>query len=105
MLIGPNNDLIFHHIDRQNYTISNITLEGHTYHPGQVVHRLTLGTGLSFSWSSGFYMREGAYLTTTGTGLNTNWATATGNYVAGKLLFQRTHYMAPRLMQQYLGVP
>ncbi|MEQ1662377.1 MAG: RHS repeat-associated core domain-containing protein [Thiobacillus sp.] len=102
MTIGPFDDPIFHRIDRVNYTISNITLEGHTYHPGSVVHSLGLDTSLSFSFSQGFYMREGIYLSTTGSGLNTNWGAAAGNYVAGKYLFQRTHQMAPLLMQQYL---
>lgn len=106
MRVGPNGDPIFHDVDYDNYTITNYALEGHPYAGGKVVHSLTVDKGLSFSWSRGFYMREGIYLTTVGTGPNSSWCcgldSAAGNYVAGHALFTRTHYMAPRLMQQYL---
>ncbi|HRQ63966.1 MAG TPA: RHS repeat-associated core domain-containing protein [Xanthomonadaceae bacterium] len=106
MEIGPFNDPIEHVVDRENHTISNITLEGHTFHEGQVVHSLTVDTRLRFSFRQGFYRREGIFLTTTGTGSNACLMfcvnNATDNYVAGRILFLRTHYMAPRLMQQYL---
>ena len=102
MEIGPMNDPIEHIVDRERFTIINITREGHTFHPGQVVHRLTVETRLSFTFGRGFHQREGVFLTTDGDGRNTGWAAATGNYVAGKVLFQRTHTVAPLLMRQYL---
>lgn len=107
MEIGPFNDPIEHVVDRQNHVIANITLEGHTYYDGQVVHSLSVDTRLSFSFGRGFYRREGIFLTTTGTGVNACMVlcvnNATDNYVAGVLLFQRTHFMAPLLMKQYLS--
>lgn len=47
-------------------------------------------------------MREGIYLKTTGTQLNTGWATSAGNYVAGHYLFRRTRDLAPLYMGRYL---
>lgn len=102
MVIGPNDDPIFHQIDRENFKIINTTLEGHTFHPGQVVHTLTEETRLSFTFARGFHQREGVFLTTDGDGRNSGWTAAAGNYAAGKVLFQRTHMIAPVLMQQYL---
>ena len=106
MVIGPNNDPIYHEIDRVNYTITNYALEGHTFCCGQVVHSLNLDTSLSFSWSNGFYMREGIYLTTVGSGSNSSWWSARFNEAVGvsRWGFQRTHEQAPllMLMRQYL---
>lgn len=106
-VIGPLNDPIFHQVDRQNYPITNTTAEGHTFHSGQMKRSLTVDTRLTFSFSRGFYMREGIFLTTTDIGTNACVALclngATANYAAGHALIRHAHYMAPRLMQQYLG--
>ena len=107
--MGPNNDPVDHIIDRENYTMTNIALEGHPYEGGQVEHSLTLDTSLSFSRVRGFYMREGIYLYTLGTGPNKSLCcdltSAVINNAAGLYLFRDTHIQAPRLMRQYLESP
>ena len=107
MEIGPNNDPIEHFVDRENFTITNIALEGHPYAGGQVVHRLEVHKGVSLSWNHGFHMRESIRLTTVGSGPNSSrccgLSSAFGNELIGSILFYGTHVRAQQLMQRYLG--
>lgn len=76
ILLGDNP--ITHVIDRENFTIWNITQEGHDFHPGTVMHRLYIEDGNIMLFTEGL-----------GTGNNPNW-----NNFVGKLLFGQTHTQA-----------
>ena len=66
---------IIHVVDREKFTIWNITEEGHMFHPGSVKHQL-------------FEMDGAIYLETTGIGTGDN--PGFNNFV-GRMLFRSTH--------------
>ncbi|MDZ4316377.1 MAG: RHS repeat-associated core domain-containing protein, partial [Azonexus sp.] len=92
IVLPPFGDPIFHRVDRDNLIIFNITLEGHIFHPGQVVHTLSIGTRRVFDVRTfRFVERQFIQLTTIGSG--------TGrfpivNEIVGAELFGQIHILA-----------
>jgi hypothetical protein len=96
--LKPTNDPIWHVVDRENFKVFNITLEGHQFHPGAVEHALSIDTRSRWSWGQfRFQSVEAIYLTTTGTGTGANpvW----NNYI-GREIFGATHAWSQREMQR-----
>ncbi|PCH65670.1 MAG: hypothetical protein COC04_01295, partial [Gammaproteobacteria bacterium] len=73
ILLG--NNPITHVIDRETFTVWNITQDGHDFHPGTVMHRLYVENGNMMLLTEGL-----------GRGANPNL-----NNIAGMLLFGQTH--------------
>jgi hypothetical protein len=97
-VLAPFDDPIRHVVDRENYKVLNITLEGHQFHPGMVEHALSINTRSRWSWGEfRFQSVEAIYLTTTGTGTGANpgW----NNYI-GREIFGATHAWSQREMQR-----
>jgi hypothetical protein len=96
-VLAPFGDPIEHVVDRVNFKIFNITVEGHQFHPGQVEHALSIESRSRWSWSQfSFQSVDAIYLTTTGTGsgANPNW-----NNFVGRTIFTDTHWSSRLEMQ------
>lgn len=101
LVIGPLGELfgdpIFHYVDRDNHRVLNITDEGHTFHPGQVVHYLELGTRSQFdllSWESREIPTIDLHTVGTGSGPYP-WV----NEIVGQVLFGWTHAKVQSVIQ------
>ena len=97
-ILAPTGDPIEHVVDRANFKIYNITVEGHQFHPGQVEHSLSIDGRSRWSWSQfTFQTVDAIFLTTvgTGSGANPNW-----NNAAGMGIFWFTHSSSQQEMQR-----
>ncbi len=96
VLLGTNP--IEHVVDRENFRVINIALQGHDFYPGKVVHQLSINERSRWSWSDfAFQKVDAIYLTTvgTGTGASPGW-----NNFLGKNLFWYTHQWSQYEMQR-----
>ncbi|MBB3060478.1 hypothetical protein [Microbulbifer rhizosphaerae] len=78
VLLG--NNPITHVIDRENFTVWNITQEGHDFHPGTVRHQLSI---------------ENGYIVLFTEGLGTGNYPDLNNFI-GDRLFSHTHVNSQR---------
>ena len=97
-VLAPFGDPIEHIVDRENFKIYNITVEGHQFHPGQVEHSLSIDARSRWSWSQfSFQTVDAIYLTTVGTGSGAN---GSWNNFVGKNIFWYTHSWSQQEMQR-----